>query len=79
MDNMLRKCLQAQRGERTGSSRRGSGFWVPAHAPHEGSSGTDGSQGQLRALLVCAKAAACLQLGAMTAPTLTAIKQPQRL
>lgn len=35
--------------------------WVPAHAPHEDSTGMDGIQGDAR--LLCAKAVACLQLG----------------
>lgn len=54
------KRLQPQQVERIGSFRRGSGFWVPAHAPHEGSSGTDGIQGQLRSLLAVPRLLDCL-------------------
>ncbi|RLW02425.1 hypothetical protein DV515_00007090 [Chloebia gouldiae] len=41
--------------KRNGSFRFGSGFWMPVHAAHEGSIGTDGIWGDARGLLVCPK------------------------
>lgn len=79
LTSTLRKCLQPQQVKRNGSFRHGSGFWMPAHAPHVGSTGTDGIQEGVRGPLTCATAAACLQVGVMTTLTLTVIKQHQRL
>lgn len=84
LTSTLRKCLQPQQLKRNGSFRcgsfrHGSGFWMPAHAPHEGSTGTDGIQEGVRGPLTCATAAACLQGGVMTTLTLTVIKQHQGL
>lgn len=79
LTSVLRKYLQPQEVKRNGSFRHGSGFWMPAHAPHEGSIGTDGIWEDVRGLPACAKVVACLQEGLMTTSTLTVIKQHQRL
>lgn len=79
LTSVLKKYLQPQEVKRKGSFRHGSGFWMPAHAPHEGSIGTDGIWEDVRGLPVCAKVVACLQEGLMTTSTLTVIKQHQRL
>lgn len=53
--SILRNCLQSQQVKRNGSFRHGSGFWMPVHAPHECSIGTNGIWEDVRGLLECPK------------------------
>lgn len=48
--------------------RHVSGFWLPGRAPHKGGSSTDGVRKDVRGLLACAEAVACLQAEIMSTP-----------